>query len=169
MTIRRSVQPAAGLTARLLQAGLGADSVLPLVNAALMVKSSDESLATLDVVQIDRFTGRLGCRKAGASPTLLLSKGRVSRLERTSLPLGILREITSEYLEDTLTDGDVVLLCSDGALTGGLDGAEEALRTFDPQAETLDQLAQRIAAAAREQQGDHPDDITVLALQLKSA
>lgn len=50
---------AAGLTSHLMQAGFGPDSVLRMVNAALMVKSGDESLATLDIASINLFTGRL--------------------------------------------------------------------------------------------------------------
>lgn len=81
---------AVGLTSRLIKAGFGADSVLRLVNSALMVKSGDESLATLDVASVDLFTGRLESLKAGAAVSLLRSMGRVSRIEKASLPVGIL-------------------------------------------------------------------------------
>ena len=158
---------AAGLTARLFGAGFGEDSVLRMVNSALMVKSSDESLATLDVMKIDLFTGKMVSLKAGAAPSLLCSHGRVSRMERSSLPMGILRDIVFERQTDTLTDGDVVLMLSDGALTGGIGWVEERLRDYDPTKTSLQSLAEDIASTAREQQTDHQDDITVLALRVE--
>ena len=160
---------AAGLTARLFGAGFGEDSVLRMVNSALMVKSGDESIATLDVMKIDLFTGRMVSLKAGAAPSLLCSHGRVSRMERSSLPMGILRDITFEKQTDTLADGDVVLMLSDGALTGGIGWVEERLRDYDPGKTTLQSLAEDIACTARQQQSDHQDDITVLALRVEKA
>lgn len=154
-----------GLCSRLWQAGFRPTGILRTVNAALISKSSEESLATLDVVQVDEFTGRLDFYKAGAAASLLLSKGRVSRLEQSSLPAGILPEAELAHGCDWLTDGDILLLASDGAYTDGIAPAEELLRSHPPE-ETMEQLAQRIAQAARRGQGEHQDDVTVVALRL---
>lgn len=157
---------AAGLTARLLEAGFGADSVLRMVNAALMVKGGEESLATLDVAVIDPFSGQLDSLKAGAAVSLLRSGGRVSRIERSSLPLGILREVNFERSTDTLTGGDVLLLFSDGAVSESVAAAEEVLRDYDTENGTMQNLAETVASAARRLQqagGGREDDITVLA------
>jgi stage II sporulation protein E len=145
---------ASGLTSRLIQSGFRQDSVLRLVNSALMVKSGDESLSTLDIAELDLFSGHLECRKAGASPTLLCSMGRVSRIERTALPVGILRDIKFERSADTLVDGDVIVLCSDGALAVGTEWAEEKLRSFDPKTGDVKKLAEdkdpNVSSAAKE-------------------
>ncbi len=157
---------AAGLTTHLLQAGFGPDSVLRMVNTALMVKSGT-SLATLDVASIDLFTGRLESFKAGASVSLLRSKGIVSRMERSSLPVGILRDIAFERSQDTLVDGDILLLASDGVVSAGVGWVEEALRDFDLEQGGVQELAESIAYAARQKQkGQREDDITVIALQV---
>ncbi len=157
---------AAGLTARLLQAGFGADSVLRMVNAALMVKGGSESLATLDVAVIDPYSGKTSFLKAGAAVSLLLSGGRVSRVEPSSLPLGILREVTFARSEDHLASGDVLLLFSDGAVSESVAAAEEVLRGYDPKQDSMQNLAEKVASAARRLQqakDGHEDDITVLA------
>jgi stage II sporulation protein E len=159
----------AGLTARLLQAGFGADSVLRMVNAALMVKGGSESLATLDVAVIDPFTGKTTFLKAGAATSLLLSAGRVSRVEPSSLPLGILREVTFARCEDQLASGDVLLLFSDGAVSESVAAAEEILRDYDADKGSMQNLAEKVASAARRLQqakGGHEDDITVLAARV---
>ncbi len=155
-----------GITARLWKAGYSPAGILQTVNAALLVKSREESLATLDVAVIDTHSGRLDSYKAGAAVTLLRSGGRVSRLERTSLPIGILPDIRFEHSHDLLCDGDVLLLLSDGALTDGVAPVEELLRDH-PTAEGMQALADKVVAAARAAQTDHQDDITAVALLVK--
>ncbi len=156
---------AVGLTARLWRAGFSPDSILHSVNAALMVKSREESLATLDVAVLDLYSGHLDSFKAGAASTLLCSGGRVSRLERTSLPLGILPDIAFEHSADWLHDGDVLVLLSDGVLADGLAPVEEQLH--DGHTDSMQALADRIADAARAAAAEHPDDITVIAARLR--
>ncbi len=158
---------AVGLCSRLWQAGFSADSILKTVNAAMMVKSREESLATLDVVVIDTFSGRLDSFKAGAAASLLRSKGRVSRLERPSLPVGILPDVVFSHSHDWLVSEDVLLLCSDGAFPQGVAAVETML--LEHQAgESMQSLAEKVASAAREAQGDHQDDVTVVAIAIRS-
>ena len=154
-----------GLCSRLWQAGFSPAGILQTVNAALMTKSREESLATLDVAQIDAFTGRLDFYKAGAAATLIGSGGRVSRLEESSLPAGILPDVQLSHGYDWLGDGDILLLASDGAYTDGIAPIETMLREHPP-AESMTQLAQRITAAVRRSQTEHQDDITVAAVRL---
>ena len=158
---------ASGLTSRLIQAGFGPDSVIRMVNSALMVKSGDESLATLDILSLDLFSGKIEFRKAGASPSLLCSMGRVSRIEKSSLPVGILRDIRAERSEDTLVDDDILLMCSDGVFSGGVEWVEERLRSFNAKSDSLRTLVEDISLTARRMQEEHEDDITVLAIQVK--
>jgi stage II sporulation protein E len=156
---------AVGLTSRLWRAGFSPDSILHSVNAALLIKSREESLATLDVAAIDLFSGRLDSYKAGATATLLCSGKRVSRIEHPSLPVGILTDVHFEHSSDWLADGDILLMLSDGALCDGLAPVETLLRDR-PVGETMQTLADRIADAARAAEGEHTDDITVLAARL---
>ncbi len=155
----------AGLTARLWKAGFSADSILHTVNAALMMKSREESLATLDMAVIDGFSGRVDCFKAGAAATLLKNEGRVSRLEQPSLPLGILPQVQWEHLSDRLIAEDILLMMSDGVLTDGMATVEKLLRDH-PQGDSMQALTDRIATAVRQTQTTHQDDITVVALRM---
>ena len=58
---------AAGILAKLAKAGISFDCALRIVNSALLVKSGDESLATLDVARVDLFSGKAEFCKAGAA------------------------------------------------------------------------------------------------------
>lgn len=154
-----------GLAARLWQGGFSPNGVLQTVNASLLVKSREESLATLDVMLIDEFSGGLDSYKAGAAASLLYSGGRVSRIERPSLPVGILPEVCFEHSRDRLVPGDILLMMSDGALSDGLAAVEEQLRIF-PADGDMSQLAESIADSAQKAQTAHQDDITVIAMRL---
>ena len=161
---------ATGLAVRLLKAGFGYESMLKMVNTALMTKSEDESLATLDIVEVNLFNGNTSVLKAGAGASLLYSKGRISRIEDSSLPLGILRDLTFAQTRDRLVEGDMLIVMSDGVSNGGLDWVEEVVKIFDPHTDgRLSELAMTIAEKAQEFQGDDPDDITVLVAKVQAA
>ncbi len=111
----------AGLLSRLLSAGFGFDCALKVVNSALLVKSNDESLATLDCASVDMFTGRVDLYKAGAPATYIIKGGRVSKCELTSMPAGILRGIEFAKRTAVLSHGDYIILVSDGITDCGTD------------------------------------------------
>lgn len=81
----------AGLLSKLLTAGFGFDSALKVVNSALLVKSNDESLATLDCSCIDLFTGKTDIFKAGAPPTYIAKNGKITKCELSSMPAAFAR------------------------------------------------------------------------------
>lgn len=159
---------ASGLMARLIKAGFSFDCALKIVNSAMLFKSTDESLATIDISCVDLFTGQTQLLKAGAPPTIVRRNGRTGRAECSSLPAGILREIEFDEAKIQVQAGDVILMMSDGATSEGTDWicAElEAWSSGDAQS-----LAQHIATCARRRRRDRrEDDITVLALILEEA
>ncbi len=104
----------AGLLSKLLTAGFGFDSALKVVNSALLVKSNEESLATLDCASIDLFTGRVDFYKAGAPASYIIKGNKVTKCELTSMPAGILRGIEFAKRTAVLSDDDIVILTSDG-------------------------------------------------------
>lgn len=156
---------AAGIAARLWQADFAPDAILQTVNAALLVKSREESLATLDVAVADTHSGRLDLYKAGAAPAFLRSGGRVSRIDNAGLPVGILPQVRFAHSHDLLSVGDILLMVSDGALCGGTAAVETLLAGY-PDDGDMTTLAQAVVDAAVAAEGDHPDDITAVALRL---
>ena len=152
---RASVDSAmtAGLATRLWKAGFGYESSLRMINTALVAKSEDESLATLDLLETNLYNGEITMIKAGAGVSLLYSNGRVSYFAEPSLPLGILRELSVSRVTDRLVDGDVLLIMSDGVSNEGVEWIEDLLNVFEKDRHmSLDELAETIAAQARERQ-----------------
>lgn len=104
----------AGLLSRLINAGFGFDSALKVVNSALLVKSNDESLATIDIANIDLFTGKCEIFKAGAPAGFIIKDSSVTKCELTSMPAGILRGIEFAKRTAVLSIDDMIILMSDG-------------------------------------------------------
>ncbi len=159
---------ASGLMSRLLKAGFGYDCSLGIVNSAMLFKSTDESLATVDISCIDLFSGRTDLLKAGAAPTVIRRNGKSGRAQSTSLPAGILREVGFDKATVKLRPGDVVVMMSDGATSEGTEWicAElEAWRDGSAQA-----LAEHLSHCARRRRSDnHDDDITVMTAIIERA
>ena len=159
---------ASGLMSRLLRAGFGYDCSLKMLNSAMLFKSTDESLATVDIVSIDLHSGAAELFKAGAAPTLLRRSGRTGKAESRSLPAGILRDIGFDRAAVKLKAGDIVLMMSDGAVSEGTDWIRDELTAW--QDGSADDLAEHICNAARRRRSDnHEDDITVIALILQKS
>lgn len=104
----------AGLLSRLINAGFGFDSALKIVNSALLVKSNDESLATLDIASIDLFTGKCEIFKAGAPASYIIKGESITKCELSSMPAGILRGIEFAKRTAVLSPENDIVLLSDG-------------------------------------------------------
>lgn len=158
----------AGLLSRLLKAGFGYDSSLKIVNSAMIFKSSDESLTTIDLVSLDLYSGRTEFLKAGAPVTFIRRGKRVDRLSCESLPVGILKETTFERKSVSLGAGDVVVMVSDGAVEEGEDWLVRRLENWD--GDNAQELAELLGSEAKLQRIDrHDDDITVVAMRVEAA
>ncbi|MBC8571024.1 SpoIIE family protein phosphatase [Zongyangia hominis] len=156
---------AAGLISQLLKAGIDYDAALKLVNSSLLIKSGEESLATLDIASIDLFTGIAQFMKAGAAPTFIKRGSKVLKVESSSLPAGILMGVGFEKKSVTLKENDMLVMVSDGCLVPDEDWIQAEIETFgNKDAEALTQRL--ISQAKKRQPQDHDDDITVIAARI---
>lgn len=159
---------ASGLMTRLLKAGFGYDCSLKILNSSMLFKSTDESLATVDIASIDLFTGYAELYKAGAAPTLIRRSGRTGKAESSSLPVGILRDIGFDKASLKCKDGDIVVMMSDGASADGTDWLRAEIESWGDG--TAQELAVRLCEGAkRRRNGDHDDDITIMTAIIKKS
>ncbi len=150
----------------LLKAGIGFDSMLQTVNSALIAKSGDESLATLDVTCVDLFTGKTEFRKAGAACTILRRGKHVELIEASSVPVGIMPEAEFSCCQRELAIGDVIVMVSDGVTVSGTEWLSDLVLNWDEQ-ENPNLLADRITEEAQKRRSDgHEDDVTALVLTI---
>lgn len=150
------------LLSRLILAGFSFPCAMKLVNSALLIKSREESLATLDILKLDLYTGKSKIYKAGATVSLIKRKGKVSEIKRSAMPVGILREAEFRSLSGTLYKGDVIILMSDGAADIALKEIKEELQKTDK----IDGLSEKLCTVAKSKCTNKSDDITVACIKI---
>nr|WP_316624357.1 SpoIIE family protein phosphatase [uncultured Ruminococcus sp.] len=156
---------AVSIMSKLCRAGLSYDCSLAVVNSSLMIKSEEESLATLDVADFNCFTGTVGLMKAGACTTYIRRNSNILKKDMPSLPLGILNEARFSKEDVTLSKDDWIVLVSDGVMIGSPDWIERLILSWhNGSAEEL--AAQIVDEAAKRRKNDRDDDITAIAMRV---
>ncbi len=156
---------AVSVMTKLCRAGLSYDCSLAVVNSSLMIKSEDESLATLDMVSFNQFTGKARLLKAGACTTYIKKNSKLIKKDMPSLPLGILNEARFLKEDITLSKDDWIVIASDGVMTGSPDWIERLIMSW--RKSSAEELAAAIVdEAAKLRHSDHDDDITVVAMRV---
>lgn len=112
------------LLERFLQAEIEPEPALKTLNSALVLRSEAEGgFTTIDLMEVNLFTGQSAVYKYGAAPTYFRKGHRVSRITGSTMPAGLTTsgapapDITRLHLES----GDLTVLISDGILGGGED------------------------------------------------
>lgn len=154
------------LLIRLLKAGVGFSAAVKLINSSMLVKSGNESFATLDIVCVNLYNGRVDLLKLGAAATFIKSGNRVTCVEASSLPVGIVQEVQPEKRSTVLKEGDMIVMISDGIEETHYTALRNELLKKDiPAAEvfasTLLEKATARSATAR------TDDMTILVAGVK--
>ena len=112
------------LLEQFLQAGVDTEHALLTLNSALALRGEEEGgFTTVDLLQVDLFTGEGSVYKLGAAPTYIRHGEVVRKITGTALPAG-LRAGESGRPDCTrvrLEPGDCVLMVSDGVSGTGED------------------------------------------------
>lgn len=154
---------ACGLTARLLEAGFAVTAALRIVNSALLTKSDDESLSTVDCLRISLYSCRAQFCKAGAASSYIIRNGVLHETDLPSLPLGIMRKTDCAICTEQLRVNDTVIMTSDGVEPELFDSYIDALKAFDPSQARA--LCENLCNAANNTE----DDVTVLVMTVLDA
>ena len=158
---------ATDLFASLICSGLSCEAALRTVNTALIAKSEDESLATLDIASLDPYSGEISFFKAGAAPCFIKRSGRTAILELPSLPAGILSRIGFSKAGAELREGDTVVMISDGVAADGSEWITKLIRSWRGDAQGL--AEELTAAALSRRKGKKSDDMTAICVRIHSA
>lgn len=116
------------LMERLLEAGYNSETAIQMVNSILAIKSDEQNMSTLDICELDLYSGVCEFRKVGSAPSFIKRMNMVEQISGHSLPLGIFQKVDMEVVRRRLIDGDMLILLSDGVLDGlEQSGCEEAM------------------------------------------
>ena len=153
-----------GMLVKLLKAGIDLDSSLEMLNTSLLVKSSDESFATMDICRIDLNTGDAMLCKAGAAATYVRCGNTFAAVSEDGLPLGTGFEAKYRGKLFRVSEGDIIIMASDGAILdkGWLE--QLVMRERKPD---LDRIMNTIGEALRfTSDKETEDDMTVIGVKL---
>jgi len=145
------------LIAAFLRAGCGLEESCAAVLPALTVRSERSGFVTLDLLEVDLFSGEALLLKYGAARSWLLRENRCEPLGCTTLPAGLEPEGEPGRLAFSLNPGERLLLVSDGVAD------PEPLLTQSPR-EAPKELVRRLLARS-----DDRDDRTVILVQVTAA
>ncbi len=154
---------ACSVMAKLLKSGITLNAALETVNTVLMVKSADESFATLDICKIDLNSGECAVYKAGAATTYIKSDDRLVRASLSSPPAGTGGKLTVPAQKFVVRRGDIIIMMSDGAAPDEQWLSRELSRSSEPS-----ELSERIAKASRASENGRDDDISVISVLVGS-
>ncbi len=104
------------LLSKFSSSGFDAGLSAGILNTVLLGRGDGELFTTLDVCCINMYTGRGRLIKNGGSTAFIIRDGKVTSIRSTSLPIGILKDVDSDITEFNLTDGDILLMVTDGVI-----------------------------------------------------
>lgn len=147
--------------------------ILRMLNDFLSAGTVGEASATVDLLEIDLFTGEGLFWKSGAAPSFVLREGNLFSLNSRTAPIGILAEADVQKIAFRFYSGDIVVMMSDGViddgespeflelLVGDVDGDEELTRAAE---RIVDRRRTTVSA-----ESGHLDDRSVILLSIEEA
>ena len=104
----------------LLLSGFDKKTSLELINSSL-INQNEEIFATLDIAIIDLYEGNIEFIKSGACPTYIKNRNKVQIIKANSLPAGIINDTNLQSFDRDITEGDIMLMCTDGILDSNVE------------------------------------------------
>ena len=104
------------LIEKFLEAGFSKEAAVRMMNSAMVLQSEEGSYSTLDLAEIDLYTGSLELMKIGASATFIKHGTEVECITAGSLPAGSDVKQEPEQIKKELSDGDFLVMLTDGVL-----------------------------------------------------
>ena len=160
------------LMEKFLGAGFNSDTAVRLINSSLLLKSSRDIFSTIDLCSLNLYDAGLSFIKLGAASSYIKTNEKITRVNGSSLPAGILREIEVEKHFLSITGDTIIALMSDGVADiclknpecdGWIENELKFLNTSNPQI-----IATRLMdKATKLQKNQVHDDMTVVVTSVR--
>ena len=151
-----------------LEAGFDLSLTMNTINSILMLRSSEEIYATVDLCVMDLISAGADFIKIGSVSSFIKHPDNtVEIIKASTLPIGILDNLQIETLHASLEEEDMIVMVTDGILdyVKGEEAPETALQSIIADIDTKNpqEMAERILEKILEQ-NDHEakDDMTVM-------
>ncbi len=166
-TAARNSKVAMDLLERFLESGFDKDIAVKIINSVLVLKTADESYATIDISAVDLYTGQVEFVKIGSPPAYIKTRDGVEIIKGASLPAGVLENLDMDLCGRKVEAGDFIVMVSDGVTDSNWKDADcgdwiadflNEVDTRNPQ-ELADMIKEKALANYKDGVGD---DVTVL-------
>jgi len=98
-------------------AGLSEDTAINAVNSIMTLKfNEDEKFSTVDLCNIDLYSGGAEFLKVGGVNSFIKRKNKVQVINSKTLPIGVLDKPDVQVTEKNVQNGDVIVMISDGIM-----------------------------------------------------
>lgn len=160
------------LLEEILGTGLGTEVAVNTVNSVLLLRSTEDAFATVDLALLETGTGRAEFVKIGASPSFVKRGNEVTVVKMASVPAGIINQVQVEPEFRQMCPGDILVMITDGIWDVSKDEIDKERwliahlareRSTDPE-----EIAEGVLARALELMPEASDDMTVLAARIDS-
>ena len=149
----------------LLENGFENGESISLINNSLSLKLDSDDYATLDICILDLYEGNISIIKYGACNTYIKNKKNISTIKSDDIPIGVGMDINLKEKNIPVSDGDIILMCSDGLLESKDEVKKDWIEEFLKNSSTnnVQRIADMIMAEAIDNNyGIAGDDITVI-------
>ncbi len=116
------------LIEQFMESGFDKDTTVKLINSILVLRTNDDSFATIDMSVVDLYEGEIEFVKVGAAPTFIKRGEFVEAIRTASLPAGILSDVEIELIHKKVGNGDFIIMVSDGIIDS-FQSAQDSIRT----------------------------------------
>lgn len=156
---------------KLLSGGFSEDKAIEIINSVVKLKGNDDIFSTLDAIIINLKTAEAEFIKVGAAPTYILEDGKITTINKTNVPIGILKDTDYVPLCKKLKDKDIIVQISDGVVADTINincnYITEYLQTVD-----IEKSAKNIAddinkLVLLENKNDLKDDVTIIVSKIE--
>jgi len=156
---------------KLLSGGFSEDKAIEIINSVVKLKGNDDIFSTLDAIIINLKTAEAEFIKVGAAPTYILEDGKITTINKTNVPIGILKDTDYVPLCKKLKDKDIIVQISDGVVADTINincnYITEYLQTVD-----VEKSAKNIAddinkLVLLENKNDLKDDVTIIVSKIE--
>ena len=153
----------------LIENGFEKEDSINLINSTLNLKAQADEYATLDMCVLDLFDGNASFIKNGACNTYIKNKKNISIIKSEEMPIGVNLNVKLTEKVIPVSDGDIILMCSDGLLDSKeeikKDWVEEFLKNVSTN--NVQKISDMILAEAIDNNyGVAGDDITVIVAKI---
>ena len=162
---KQTSKKAIDMIENLTMAGFNKETAVNLINSTLNLYTDEDMFTSLDLMILDLYLGKIEMIKNGACSTYIKNKKNITKITSEDLPLGIIGDIEINTKTIDVSDGDIIVMCSDGLVEDKGEVRKDWLENFLKNVSTnnVQKLADLILAESIDNNmGVVQDDITVI-------